>query len=151
MLYSLRRFRTLIISTHERNIQVAILSFIFLRCNVIASQCLLAPSCDFAAYNQSVITHGRFRKTRHLTRAISSAVDFTGRYVRWSIDSSRTMHAHKARAIQRRLVNAGLTLSDRVCMHARTHARTHACLRTRMHHSTCPCLLVSPMCARYLL
>lgn len=26
------------------------------------------------------------------------------------------------------------------------HARTHACLRTRMHHGTCPCLPVSPPC-----
>lgn len=28
------------------------------------------------------------------------------------------------------------------------HARTHACLRTRMHHDTCPCLPVSLPCAR---
>lgn len=46
------------------------------------------------------------------------------------------MHVHKARAIQRRLVNAGLTPNDRVCMYART--RVSALVYTiRVHVYSC--------------
>lgn len=48
------------------------------------------------------------------------------------------MHAHKARAIQRRLVNAGLTPSDRVCMHARTRVSALVYITIRVHVYSCP-------------
>lgn len=48
------------------------------------------------------------------------------------------MHAHKARAIHRRLVNAGLTPSDRVCMHARTRVSALAYITIRLRVYSCP-------------
>jgi len=47
------------------------------------------------------------------------------------------MHAHKASAIQRRLVNAGLTPSNRVCMHARTRVSALVCTTIRDHVYSC--------------